>query len=254
MNLKTTNKNYSGELSKTKDELQKLRAENGKKDNETIVALKVYRQYEVLKMEIENKEKELKYKQVEADKEKHEYEEKKKIFEGHLEEIKNEYNILVKLILIVCIPIILASILMNGSKTKEILDFFYYITIFPCQKLLELSPILISKMNLDKDIFTVIVVMIYLIIFACAIFGMVMYIINLVKNVKSNASKLGYRQYDETLFLEAIFFMEFVVIVYVNMFFFIPVNKCFLYLVTILCTCYGFIGYKKRKWNMQKSR
>ena len=59
--------------------------------------------------------------------------------------------------------------------------------------------------------------------------------------------KFDYKNLDETYFLPAIYFSEFVVIVYVDIFFFIPVNSFGLFLVVAVCTHFIYQAYIRGK-------
>lgn len=112
-------------------------------------ALWVYEDYENKKNELDNKSRNLEESQKKFDQERSEYDQRKIQFEGKLDAIKKEYSIILRLILIVFVPVVLASMILNIDKSMEILNFMYMVTIAPLKEVIRLIKIVANIYNID---------------------------------------------------------------------------------------------------------
>ena len=241
-NLENENTNYRDELSSAQNEIITLKANKKSEDYEIQKALNLYNDYERQKIRLDTKSLILENSQREAEQERREYEKRKNDFEGKLDEIKKQYNIILKLILIVFVPVVLASMILNIEKSMEILDFMHMITSVPLKRM-----IVFIKTVADSgdaiDILLLISAISLIIITPISYVGYKLSQIKWHEKGKVISEKFDYKNLDETYFLPAIYFSEFVVIVYVDIFFFIPVNSFGLFLAVAVCTHFIYQAY-----------
>lgn len=161
-------------------------------------------------------------------------------------EIKKQYNIILKLILIVFVPVVLASMILNIEKSMEILDFMYMITNVPFKRMIGFIKAVADSGD-AIDIFLLVSTISFIIIISILYGWYKLSQIKWHEKGKVISEKFDYKNLDETYFLPAIYFSEFVVIVYVDIFFFIPVNSFGLFLVVAVCTHFIYQAYIRDK-------
>lgn len=233
--LENENTSYRDELSSAQNEIITLKANKRSEDHEIQKALNLYNDYERQKIGLDTKSLILENSQREAEQERREYEKRKNEFVGKLDEIKKQYNIILKLILIVFVPVVMASMILNIEKSMEIFGFMYMIISVPLKRTIGFIKA-VADSNDAIDIL-LLVSTISLIIITPILYGW--YKLSQIKwheKGKVISEKFDYKNLDETYFLPTIYFSEFVVIVYVDIFFFIPVNSFGLFLAVAVCT------------------
>lgn len=244
--LENENTNYHDELSSAQSEINTLKVKKSSEDRKIQKALNLYYDYERQKIGLDTKSLILENSQREAEQERREYEKRKNEFEGKLDEIKKQYNIILKLILIVFVPVVLASMILNIEKSMEILGFVYMITSVPLKRMIGfIKAVADSNDAIDILLLACFIVIIIMIPICC-----VWYKLSRIKwheKGKVISKKFDYKNLDETYFLPAIYFSEFVVIVYVDIFFFIPVNSFGLFLAVAICTHFIYQAYIRDK-------
>lgn len=243
--LENENTNYHDKLSSVQNEINTLKVNKRSKDYRMQEALWVYENYENKKNELDNKSCYLEASQKKFDQERNEYEQRKIQFEGKLDEIKKQYNIILKLILIVFVPVVMASMILNVEKSMEILKFMYMVTIAPLKEVIRFIKVVADIYNIDCEWLEIGVLFIVLV--AISYVGYKLSQVRWSEKAKVISEKFDYKNLDETYFLPAIYFSEFVVIVYVNIFFFIPVNSFGLFLVVAVCTHFIYQAHIRGK-------
>lgn len=244
--IENENTSYRDELSSAQNEINTLKVNKRSKDYRMQEALWVYENYENKKNELDNKSCYLEASQKKFDQERSEYEQRKIQFEGKLDVIKKEYSIILKLILIVFVPVVLASMILNIEKSMEILDFMYMITNVPFKRMIGfIKAVADSGDAIDILLLTSAISLI--IITPISYVGYKLSQIKWHEKGKVISEKFDYKNLDETYFLPAIYFSEFVVIVYVDIFFFIPVNSFGLFLAVAVCTHFIYQAYIRGK-------
>lgn len=123
--IENENTSYHDKLLNARSEINTLKVKKSSEDRKIQKALNLYYDYERQKIGLDTKSLILENSQRETEQERREYEKRKNDFEGKLDEIKKWYNVLLKFILVVFVPVVLASILTNVGKTKAIVDFLY---------------------------------------------------------------------------------------------------------------------------------
>ena len=118
--IENDNTSYHDKLSNAQSEINTLKVKKSSEDRKIQKALNLYYDYERQKIGLDTKSLILENSQREAEQERREYEKRKNQFEGKLDEIKKQYNIILKLILIVFVPVVLASMILNIEKSMEI--------------------------------------------------------------------------------------------------------------------------------------
>lgn len=137
--IENENTNYHDKLSSAQSEISTLKVNKRSEDYRMQEALWVYENYENKKNELDNKSHNLEESQKKFDQERSEYDQRKIQFEGKLDAIKKEYSIILRLILIVFVPVVLASMILNIDKSMEILNFMYMVTIAPLKEGIDVS-------------------------------------------------------------------------------------------------------------------
>lgn len=245
-NLENENTNYHDELSSAQNEIITLKANKRSEDYEIQKALNLYNDYERQKIRLDTKSLILENSQREAEQERREYEKRKNDFEGKLDEIKKQYNIILKLILIVFVPVVLASMILNIEKSMEILGFVYMITSVPLKRMIGF----IKAVADSGDAIDILLLACFIVLIIMIPICYLWYKLSRIKwheKGKVISEKFDYKNLDETYFLPAIYFSEFVVIVYVDIFFFIPVNSFGLFLAVAICTHFIYQAYIRGK-------
>ena len=244
--LENENTSYRDELSSAQNEIITLKANKRSEDHEIQKALNLYNDYERQKIGLDTKSLILENSQREAEQERREYEKRKNDFEGKLDEIKKQYNIMLKLILIVFVPVVMASMILNIEKSMEIFGFMYMIISVPLKRTIGfIKAVADSNDAIDILLLACFIVIIIMIPICC-----VWYKLSRIKwheKGKVISKKFDYKNLDEMYFLPAIYFSEFVVIVYVDIFFFIPVNSFGLFLGIAVCTHFIYQAYIRDK-------
>lgn len=241
-NLENENTNYHDELSSAQSEINTLKVKKSSEDRKIQKALNLYYDYERQKIGLDTKSLILENSQREAEQERREYEKRKNEFEGKLDEIKKQYNIILKLILIVFVPVVLASMILNIEKSMEILGFVYMITSVPLKRMIGFIKAVADSGDAIDILLLACFIVLIIMIPICYV-GYKLSRTKLHEKGKVISKKFDYKNLDETYFLPAIYFSEFVVIVYVDIFFFIPVNSFGLFLVVAVCTHFIYQAY-----------
>lgn len=245
--IENENTSYRDELSSAQNEIITLKVNKRSKDYKIQKALNLYNDYERQKIGLDTKSLILENSQREAEQERREYEKRKNDFEGKLDEIKKWYNVLLKFILVVFVPIVLASILTNIGKTKAIIDFLYYVFVWPILQSKNFIPMFAEKFNMEKYMVSLLLACVYG-LYCCG--WLALFSISYIKirtKIRLTSMELNYKSLNETYFLPAIFFAEFVVVVYVGIFSFIPINSFFLYLIVVIITYFIYQAYIRDK-------
>lgn len=245
-NLENENTNYHDKLSSAQNEINTLKVKKSSEDRKIQKALNLYYDYERQKVGLDTKSLILENSQREAEQERREYEKRKNQFEGKLDEIKKHYNIILKLILIVFVPVVMASMILNIEKSMEILDFMYMITNVPFKRMIGFIKAVADSGD-AIDIFLLVSTISFIIIIPILYGWYKLSQIKWHEKGKVISEKFDYKNLDETYFLPAIYFSEFVVIVYVDIFFFIPVNSFGLFLAVAVCTHFIYQAYIRGK-------
>lgn len=244
--LENENTNYHDKLSSAQNEINTLKVNKKSKDYRMQEALWVYENYENKKNELDNKSCYLEASQKKFDQERSEYEQRKIQFEGKLDEIKKQYNIILKLILIVFVPVVMASMILNIEKSMEIFGFMYMIISVPLKRTIGFIKAVADSGDAIDILFLACFIVLIIMIPICYVW----YKLSRIKwheKGKVISEKFDYKNLDETYFLPSIYFSEFVVIVYVDIFFFIPVNSFGLFLAVAVCTHFIYQAYIRGK-------
>lgn len=244
--IESENTNYHDKLSSAQNEIITLKANKRSKDYRMQEALWVYENYENKKNELDNKSCYLEASQKKFDQERSEYEQRKIQFEGKLDEIKKQYNIILKLILIVFVPVVMASMILNIEKSMEIFGFMYMIISVPLKRMIGFIKAVADSGDAIDILFLACFIVLIIMIPICYVW----YKLSRIKwheKGKVISEKFDYKNLDETYFLPAIYFSEFVVIVYVDIFFFIPINSFGLFLAVAVCTHFIYQAYIRGK-------
>jgi len=244
--LESENTNYHDKLSSAQNEIITLKANKRSKDYRMQEALWVYENYENKKNELDNKSCYLEASQKKFDQERSEYEQRKIQFEGKLDEIKKQYNIILKLILIVFVPVVMASMILNIEKSMEIFGFMHMIISVPLKRMIGFIKAVADSGDAIDILFLACFIVLIIMIPICYVW----YKLSRIKwheKGKVISEKFDYKNLDETYFLPAIYFSEFVVIVYVDIFFFIPINSFGLFLAVAVCTHFIYQAYIRGK-------
>lgn len=223
-----------------------MKAKKRSEDYEIQKALNLYNDYERQKIGLDTKSLILENSQREAEQERREYEKRKNDFEGKLDEIKKQYNIILKLILIVFVPVVMASMILNIEKSMEIFGFMYMIISVPLKRMIGFIKAVADSGD-AIDIFLLVSTISFIIIIPILYGWYKLSQIKWHEKGKVISEKFDYKNLDETYFLPAIYFSEFVVIVYVDIFFFIPVNSFGLFLAVAVCTHFIYQAYIRGK-------
>lgn len=244
--IENDNTSYHDKLSNAQSEINTLKVKKSSEDRKIQKALNLYYDYERQKIGLDTKSLILENSQREAEQERREYEKRKNQFEGKLDEIKKQYNIILKLILIVFVPVVLASMILNIEKSMEILDFMYMITNVPFKRMTGF----IKAVADSGDAIDILLLACFIVLIIMIPICYVWYKLSRIKwheKGKVISKKFDYKNLDETYFLPAIYFSEFVVIVYVDIFFFIPINSFGLFLGIAICTHFIYQAYIRGK-------
>ena len=244
--IENENTNYHDELSNAQSEINTLKVKKSSEDRKIQKALNLYYDYERQKIGLDTKSLILENSQREAEQERREYEKRKNEFEGKLDEIKKQYNIILKLILIVFVPVVLASMILNIEKSMEILGFVYMITSVPLKRMIGFIKAVADSGDAIDILLLACFIVLIIMIPICYV-GYKLSRTKLHEKGKVISKKFDYKNLDETYFLPAIYFSEFVVIVYVDIFFFIPVNSFGLFLAVAVCTHFIYQAYIRGK-------
>lgn len=245
--IENENTSYRDELSSAQNEIITLKANKRSKDYKIQKALNLYNDYERQKIGLDTKSLILENSQRETEQERREYEKRKNDFEGKLDEIKKWYNVLLKFILVVFVPVVLASILTNVGKTKAIIDFLYYVFVWPMLQSKSLIPMLAEKFSMEQYMVFLLLACVYG-LYCCS--WLALFSISYIKvraKIRLTSMELNYKSLNDTYFLPAIFFAEFVVVVYVGIFSFMPINSFFLYLIVVIITYFIYQAYIRGK-------
>lgn len=243
--IENENTSYRDELSSAQNEINTLKVNKRSKDYRMQEALWVYENYENKKNELDNKSCYLEASQKKFDQERSEYEQRKIQFEGKLDVIKKEYSIILRLILFVFVPVVLASMILNVEKSMEILNFMYMVTIAPLKEAIRFIKVVANIYNIDREWLAIGILFIVFVVISYGVYKLSQ--VRWSEKTKVISEKFDYKNLDETYFLPAIYFSEFVVIVYVDIFFFIPVNSFGLFLVVAVCTHFIYQAYIRGK-------
>lgn len=244
--IENENTNYHDKLSSAQNEINTLKVNKRSEDYRIQEAFWVYENYENKKNELNNKSRNLEESQKKFDQERSEYEQRKIQFEGKLDEIKKQYNIILKLILIVFVPVVMASMILNIEKSMEIFGFMYMIISVPLKRMMGFIKAVADSGDAIDILFLACFIVLIIMIPICYVW----YKLSRIKwheKGKVISEKFDYKNLDETYFLPAIYFSEFVVIVYVDIFFFIPVNSFGLFLAVAECTHFIYQAYIRGK-------
>ena len=125
---------------------------------------------------------------------------------------------MLKFILVVFVPVVLASILTNVGKTKAIIDFLYYVFVWPMLQSKSLIPMLAEKFSMEQYMVFFLLACVYG-LYCCG--WLALFSISYIKiraKIRLTSLELNYKSLNDTYFLPAIFFAEFVVVVYVGIF------------------------------------
>lgn len=243
--IENENTSYRDELSSAQNEINTLKVNKRSKDYRMQEALWVYENYENKKNELDNKSHNLEESQKKFDQERSEYEQRKIQFEGKLDAIKKEYSIILRLILIVFVPVVMASMILNIDKSMEIFNFMYMVTIAPLKEGIRFIKVVADIYNIDREWLAIGILFIVFVVISYGVYKLSQ--VRWSEKTKVISEKFDYKNLDETYFLPAIYFSEFVVIVYVDIFFFIPVNSFGLFLVVTVCTHFIYQAYIRGK-------
>lgn len=243
--IENENTSYRDELSSAQNEINTLKVNKRSKDYRMQEALWVYENYENKKNELDNKSHNLEESQKKFDQERSEYEQRKIQFEGKLDVIKKEYSIILRLILIVFVPVVMASMILNIDKSMEIFKFMYMVTIAPLKEGIRFIKVVANIYNIDREWLAIGILFIVLVAISYGVYKLSQ--VRWSEKAKVISEKFDYKNLDETYFLPAIYFSEFVVIVYVDIFFFIPANSFGLFLVVAVCTHFIYQAYIRGK-------
>lgn len=243
--IENENTNYHDKLSSAQNEIITLKANKRSKDYRMQEALWVYENYENKKNELDNKSRNLEESQKKFDQERSEYDQRKIQFEGKLDAIKKEYSIILRLILIVFVPVVLASMILNIDKSMEILNFMYMVTIAPLKEVIRFIKVVANIYNIDREWLAIGILFIVFVVISYGVYKLSQ--VRWSEKTKAISEKFDYKNLDETYFLPAIYFSEFVVIVYVDIFFFIPINSFGLFLAVAVCTHFIYQAYIRDK-------
>jgi cation transport ATPase len=240
--IENDNTSYHDKLSNAQSEINTLKVKKSSEDRKIQKALNLYYDYERQKIGLDTKSLILENSQREAEQERREYEKRKNQFEGRLDEIKKQYNIILKLILIVFVPVVMASMILNIEKSTEIFGFMYMIISVPLKRMIGFIKAVADSGDAIDILFLACFIVLIIMIPICYVW----YKLSRIKwheKGKVISEKFDYKNLDETYFLPAIYFSEFVVIVYVDIFFFIPVNSFGLFLAVAVCTHFIYQAY-----------
>lgn len=240
--IENDNTSYHDKLSNAQSEINTLKVKKSSEDRKIQKALNLYYDYERQKIGLDTKSLILENSQREAEQERREYEKRKNQFEGKLDEIKKQYNIILKLILIVFVPVVMASMILNIEKSMEIFGFMYMIISVPLKRMIGFIKAVADSGDAIDILFLACFIVLIIMIPICYVW----YKLSRIKwheKGKVISEKFDYKNLDETYFLPAIYFSEFVVIVYVDIFFFIPVNSFGLFLAVAVCTHFIYQAY-----------
>lgn len=243
--IENDNTSYHDKLSSAQNEINTLKVKKSSEDCKIQKALNLYYDYERQKIGLDTKSLILENSQREAEQERREYEKRKNQFEGKLDEIKKEYSIILRLILIVFVPVVLASMILNFEKSMEILNFMYMVTIAPLKEAIRFIKVVADIYDIDREWLEIGVLFIVLVAISYGVYKLSQ--VRWSEKAKVISEKFDYKNLDETYFLPAIYFSEFVVIVYVDIFFFIPVNSFGLFLAVAVCTHFIYQAYIRDK-------
>lgn len=245
--IENENTSYHDKLSNAQSEINTLKVKKSSEDRKIQKALNLYYDYERQKIGLDTKSLILENSQRETEQERREYEKRKNDFEGKLDEIKKWYNVLLKFILIVFVPVVLASILTNVGKTKAIIDFLYYVFVWPMLQSKSLIPMLAEKFSMEQYMAFFLLASVYG-LYCCG--WLALFSISYIKiraKIRLTSMELNYKSLNDTYFLPVIFFAEFVVVVYVGIFSFMPINSFFLYLIVVIITYFIYQAYIRGK-------
>lgn len=215
--IENENTSYRDELSSAQNEINTLKVNKRSKDYRMQEALWVYENYENKKNELDNKSHNLEESQKKFDQERSEYEQRKIQFEGKLDAIKKEYSIILRLILIVFVPVVMASMILNIDKSMEIFNFMYMVTIAPLKEGIRFIKVVADIYNIDREWLAIGILFIVFVVISYGVYKLSQ--VRWSEKTKVISEKFDYKNLDETYFLPAIYFSEFVVIVYVDIFF-----------------------------------
>lgn len=243
--IENENTSYRDELSSAQSEINTLKVNKRSEDYRMQEALWVYEDYENKKNELDKKSHNLEESQKKFDQERSEYDQRKILFEGKLDAIKKEYSIIMRLILIVFVPVVLASMILNIDESMEILNFMYMVTIAPLKEGIRFIKVVADIYNIDREWLAIGILFIVLVAISFGVYKLSQVSWN--EKTKVISEKFDYKNLDETYFLPTIYFSEFVVIVYVDIFFFIPVNSFGLFLGIAVCTHFIYQAYIRDK-------
>lgn len=243
--IENENTSYHDKLSNAQSEINTLKVKKSSEDRKIQKALNLYYDYERQKIGLDTKSLILENSQRETEQERREYEKRKNQFEGKLDVIKKEYSIILRLILIVFVPVVLASMILNVEKSMEILNFMYMVTIAPLKEAIRFIKVVADIYDIDREWLEIGVLFIVLVAISCGVYKLSQ--VRWSEKAKVISEKFDYKNLDETYFLPAIYFSEFVVIVYVDIFFFIPVNSFGLFLAVAVCTHFIYQAYIRDK-------
>ncbi len=104
-----------------------------------------------------------------------------------------------------------------------------------------------EKFNMEKYMVSLLLACVYG-LYCCG--WLALFSISYIKirtKIRLTSMELNYKSLNETYFLPAIFFAEFVVVVYVGIFSFIPINSFFLYLIVVIITYFIYQSYIRDK-------
>ena len=243
--IENENTSYHDKLSNAQSEINTLKVKKSSEDRKIQKALNLYYDYERQKIGLDTKSLILENSQRETEQERREYEKRKNQFEGKLDVIKKEYSIILRLILIVFVPVVLASMILNVEKSMEILNFMYMVTIAPLKEAIRFIKVVADIYDIDREWLEIGVLFIVLVAISYGVYKLSQ--VRWSEKAKVISEKFDYKNLDETYFLPAIYFSEFVVIVYVDIFFFIPVNSFGLFLAVAVCTHFIYQAYIRDK-------
>lgn len=204
--IENDNTSYHDKLSNAQSEINTLKVKKSSEDRKIQKALNLYYDYERQKVGLDTKSLILENSQREAEQERREYEKRKNQFEGKLDEIKKQYNIILKLILIVFVPVVLASMILNIEKSMEILDFMYMITNVPFKRMIGFIKAVADSNDVIDILFLACFIVLIIMIPICYVW----YKLSRIKwheKGKVISEKFDYKNLDETYFSSSYIFL-----------------------------------------------